>query len=392
MFLAAITKEFKLVFRDLHSVLVLFVMPAVFIIIMSLALQNQFSEEDDFSLKIYYSAAEKSEYSDKFISLLSQRKSFEFIETSTAQDKKSILQVLGDNSKAYLSIPENLFDHFQSDLEGVEPLRLWFSPTIDTRTRLLIESSIQEVLAKTKFSFMHTPQLSTEEKDEGFISEKSIQSSYLYDADKPARKPTAVQQNVPAWLIFSMFFVVIPISTTLITEKQQGTLTRLRTMNVSMGLFLFAKTLPYLLINQVQLIIMLLLGVYLVPLLGGDSLVIGDNYFSLAFMSLAVGISAVGYALLIAVIAKTTEQATSIGGVGNILLGAIGGIMVPKFVMPEYLQAFTAISPMSWGLDGFLDIFLYGKNTSAILTEVAMLLAFGMVMMILALSIFNRQS
>lgn len=392
MFLAAIIKEFKLVFRDLHSVLVLFVMPAVFIIIMSLALQEQFTEESDFSLTIYYSNSEPSEYSDKFIALLSANKNFNFIKTSPTSNSNAIIKVLGSNSKAFLSIPENLFDHFQSNLEGVEPINLWFSPSIDVRTRLLIESAAHEALAKTKLHFMYTPQMSTQEKSQAFIAAESIHSNYLYDKNNPTQKPTSVQQNVPAWLIFSMFFVVIPISTTLITEKQQGTLTRLRTMNISMGLFLAAKTLPYLVINQVQLIIMLLLGIYIVPLLGGDSLVVGNHYFALAFISLAVGISAVGYALLVAVVAKTTEQATSIGGVGNILLGAIGGIMVPKFVMPDYLQTFTMISPMSWGLDGFLDIFLYGSGVTAIMPEVTMLLVFGIILSALALAIFNKQS
>jgi ABC-2 type transport system permease protein len=109
-------------------------------------------------------------------------------------------------------------------------------------------------------------------------------------------------------------------------------------------------------------------------------------------MSLAIGVSAIGYALVVAVSAKTTAQATTIGGVGNILLGAIGGIMVPKFVMPDYLQAFTKLSPMSWGLDGFLDILLYGNGVSAIIPEVIMLLVFGACMLFLALGIFCRTS
>ncbi len=392
MFLAAMIKEFKLVFRDLHSVLVLFAMPSVFIIIMSLALQEQFTEKKDFSFTIYYNNAEKSEYSDQFLAALAKHPFFNFEETKSVSDPAEIITVLGDKSKAFLSIPASLFDHFQSDLEDVESIKIWLSPSIDVRTRLLLETTIYEALAKTKFHFMLTPQISTADKAKDFIAAESLQTTYLYGQKKPGESPTAVQQNVPAWLIFSMFFVVIPISTTLITEKQQGTLTRLRTMNTSIGLFFIAKTLPYLVINQVQLITMLLLGAYIVPLLGGDSLVIGSHYFALAFMSLAIGIAAIGYALLVAVVAKTTEQATSIGGVGNILLGAIGGIMVPKFIMPEYLQAFTYVSPMSWGLDGFLDIFLYGNDIMAILPEVMMLLTFGGVMLALALGIFHRQS
>jgi ABC-2 type transport system permease protein len=47
-----------------------------------------------------------------------------------------------------------------------------------------------------------------------------------------------------------------------------------------------------------------------------------------------------------------------IGGVGNILAAAIGGIMVPRFVMPESMQALTDFSPMAWALDGFHAVIL----------------------------------
>lgn len=390
MFLAATIKEFKLVFRDLHAVLVLFVMPAIFITIMSLALQDEFAEDREFSLQVYYSVAEKNEYTSEFIGHLRGHEGFRFVEVAAGQSD-TITRLPGDDSKAMVAIPADLVDLFQPDLQGVTPVRLWLAPDIDTRTRLLIEAVIYEALARTRLHFTFAPQLSSEMQAGDFIAREALQPVYLYGQEAPGKTPTAVQQNVPAWLIFSMFFVVIPLSTTLITEKQQGTLSRLRTMDVSIGLFLAAKALPYLVINQLQLVGMLLVGVYLVPLLGGDRLVVGDSYGALAAMSLAIGMAAMGYALLVAVIAKTTEQATGIGGVGNILLGAIGGIMVPRFVMPDYLQEFTRISPMSWGLDGFLEIFLYGHGMSAVLGEVAILLAFAAVMLMLALGLFRQQ-
>lgn len=66
-------------------------------------------------------------------------------------------------------------------------------------------------------------------------------------------------------------------------------------------------------------------------------------------MSSAISVSAICFALLIANVSKTTEEATSIGGVLNIIFAALGGIMVPKFVMPEFMQNITSYSPMSWG-------------------------------------------
>src|SRR6266545_1050864 len=44
------------------------------------------------------------------------------------------------------------------------------------------------------------------------------------------KRPTAAQQNVPAWALFGMFFIVVPLSGSLIRERQTGTLRRLMTM------------------------------------------------------------------------------------------------------------------------------------------------------------------
>jgi ABC-2 type transport system permease protein len=391
MFIAAVVKEFKLVFRDMHALLVLFGMPAAFIIIMSLALQNQFSGGDNVTQRIYYSVESNSPAAEKFIAILNDAEYYQFVETPPINNN-DILTVIGEDSQALLVIPSQFDTLFDPSSDSVQSINLWVSPSIDPRNHLLLESLLRAALIETMLSFLQSEEVDDVTNSVDLIAKDSIQSKYLLNQATLYSKPTAVQQNVPAWLIFSMFFVVIPISTTLIAERQQGTLTRLRTMNISLFLFLMAKALPYLLINQLQLVIMLLLGVFLVPLLGGDSLSLGSNIGALMLLSLAVGISAIGYALLVAVIAKTTAQATSLGGVGNILLGAIGGIMVPKFFMPEYMQELTVISPMSWGLDGFLEVLLYGNGVLAILDELLMLVAFGGIMLLLALLIFNKNA
>ena len=97
---------------------------------------------------------------------------------------------------------------------------------------------------------------------------------------------------------------------------------------------MLGKLIPYFCINQIQLLLMLLMGTYIVPLAGGEELVIDGGWGGLVLMSVATSICALGFALLIATLAKTPEQATTLGGTAIILLAAIGGVMVPTFVMP----------------------------------------------------------
>ncbi len=129
---------------------------------------------------------------------------------------------------------------------------------------------------------------------------------------------------------------------------------------------------------------MIAVGIFVVPMLGGDRLEMGASFAALVFISFALSIAALGYAFLIAVITKTTEQATMLGGAGNIILAALGGIMIPTFVMPISMQKISEWSPMNWGLEGFLDVFLRNGDVSLVLSKAMMLSGLGVFLIVIA--------
>jgi ABC-2 type transport system permease protein len=148
---------------------------------------------------------------------------------------------------------------------------------------------------------------------------------------------------------------------------------------------------PYLFINAIQAVVMIGIGVYVVPFFGGTALTLGNSLGGLILIAFSVSFCAIALALLIASVARTTEQATTIGGVLNIIFGALGGIMVPRFVMPGFMQDLSLLSPMSWGLEGFLDIFLRNGSASDPLPESLSLLILGGAMLILTIILLRRQ-
>ena len=74
-----------------------------------------------------------------------------------------------------------------------------------------------------------------------------------------------------------------------------------------------------------------------------------------------------------------------------LLFLCIGGIMVPKFVMPETMRHVAELSPMSWGLEGFLDVMLRGGGLAAIAPEAAGLTGLGLVAILLAGALYQRR-
>ena len=101
-------------------------------------------------------------------------------------------------------------------------------------------------------------------------------------------------------------------------------------------------------------------------------------------MIMATGLAATAFGLALGSIFNTPEQAAAFGSVSVIILAALGGIWVPVFVMPSIMQTISTFSPLNWGLEGFYTIFLRGGGIIAILPQVALLLAFCLVCMIVA--------
>ena len=186
-----------------------------------------------------------------------------------------------------------------------------------------------------------------------------------------------------------MFFIIIPMSTIYINERKQNTLARLNSMNISIFSMMFSKSIPYLIINQIQVLIMLGVGMFIVPFFDTPALEINGSLLALGGISIALSIAAIGVSSLIAVSASSSEQATTIGGILNILLGAVGGVMVPKFIMPESMQKIAELSPMSWGLDGFLEIFLNSADIMMIVDKILLLISFGAIALILSMIILG---
>lgn len=385
MFKYLLKKEFTLIFRDLHALLVLFVMPVIFILIMSLALKNSYSNSVDTPLKVAISSSKNNKSIKTMIESLNKSNFFEAKyleienkkETLYKQEYDFIIEIQRDYIERIKLNDDNfkvsIYSKPDISLQKIELLKNLIS---NASTKIILEDLMlaQKIDTKNVLDF-----------------EAKIQNNYIYKKDNFEIEPTSVQQSVPAWLVFSMFFILIPISNTFINEKNFGTIDRIRSINVSLFPILLGKIVPYYFINQIQVVFMILVGIYLVPLLGGDSLEIKGNIALIFLVSSALSFASISFALLIANISKTTEEATTIGGVSNIILAAIGGIMVPKFVMPKFMQDFSDYSPMSWGLESFLEVFVRGGSFNDISTYLYNMIVFAIICLLLAYTLLKKR-
>lgn len=193
--------------------------------------------------------------------------------------------------------------------------------------------------------------------------------------------PSSVQHNVPAWTIFAMFFIIIPLSVSLIREKDEGTMIRLRTLPGSYADVLAGKFAVFFIVCNIQFVLMLLVGILVLPLVGLPVLNLGGNLLAVAVVGVAVAFAATSAGLFVGTICTTHQQASIGGSVAVLILAAIGGIWVPTYVMPKIMETVSNISPLNWGLNAFYNIFLRGAGVPDILLDSGKLVLFGGAMM-----------
>ncbi|MCM5679174.1 ABC transporter permease [Schlegelella sp. S2-27] len=378
---ALVKKELLALSRDLHGLAALFLMPVIFIVIMSLALKDVYNpplRELAYAVKVH----DEGELAQALLAVWQERHG-----EPRALPVDWVGPLRSGQLKYVLVVEPGLSEELgRAALPRRSVLHLVTEPGMDSNLFNALRAELTAIAGEIKFRAVVSA------VDADAPDTASMQA--LVDAQRHAStgpRPTAVQQNVPAWLVFGMFFVVTSVAGLFIQERSSGTLARLHSLGVGRIMLLASKAVPYLGINAVQAALMLAVGVWLMPVLGGDALSLaGVDWAALTLAVAAVSAAAVGLALALSCLVRTHAQASAVGPILNVLMGAVGGIMVPKFVMPGFMQQLAGLSPMNWGLEALLTVLLRGGDVSATLPHAARLGAFAGAMLVLALFLFRR--
>ena len=135
---------------------------------------------------------------------------------------------------------------------------------------------------------------------------------------------------------------------------------------------------------------MLAVGVYLFPYLDLPKFEVAGKLPELLFVTFFAGLAAIGFGILLGTLTDTQEQSAPLGATSVVILAAIGGIWVPVFMMPDFMQTVSKFSPMNWGLNAYYDIILRDAGYVQVLPKIGLLLLFYFVTVLIAL-IYERK-
>jgi len=414
--LASIRKELLLLVRDRAGLAILFVMPMVLILVMTLIQDVSFRKLDETRLSILFLDEDRDalgvavgkglEQSGFFQAvtaidgtLLTGEKVFQQVAQGHYQIgiviRKGTSEIIRTGARLLirraLSEGDSTIPSAIPKVQDGARIILYFDPVIKNSFKQSIRNALENFTSRieAKIAF----QVFAEELS-AFLLEgrplllehrNSVDFEEIYATNQYNEiVPNSVQHNVPAWTVFAMFFIVIPLTGNLIKERESGTALRLRVMPGSYIHVLSSKILVYLVVCLIQFLLMMLVGITILPLFGLPALDPGHQKLALIILAASTAIAATGYGVMLGTIATTQEQAASFGSVSVVILAAIGGIWVPVFMMPGIMQMLSRISPLNWGLEGFYDVFLRGGGMVEVLPYVALLLGFFIITMSIA--------
>jgi ABC-2 type transport system permease protein len=372
MLAGLIKKELLALSRDVHGLAALFLMPLLFIVVMSLALKD------------VYDAGPAAQ------DLLRLWREGHGDAQPLPADWQA--QLRNGRLKYVIVLEAGLSDELALLSNPREPfIRLLAEPGIDGNLFNALRAEAQAIAGQLKAR--GALQTLGESMAASPTAQRLVQAERFAGGAVGGPRPTSVQQNVSAWLVFGMFFVIAALANLFVEERRCGALARLQSLGVPNAVLLASKALPYFGVNLLQAALMMMVGAWLMPLLGGDALVFAHvKWPALVLVVAAVSAAAVSLALMLSCLVRTHAQAAAVGPVLNVLMAAIGGIMVPTFVMPSFMQALARWSPMNWGLEGLLTVLLRGGGVAAAAPQAGRLLVFAALMLALAWWLFRRRS
>lgn len=397
---AALVKEVLLLRRDVGALVILFLMPLLLVVCVSLVQHGTFKSMTDAQVDVLLVDRDHGRVGQHLREALIASGRFKVhvvgdvdsAKAATASGKNQLAIVLPaelterthhqaraqvNKLMVRMELTEDSVQEMPTD--SGEAVLLYFDPATQPAFRATVKMGLHQVMLRVETEEM----IATLEEEmdvepdtvpvvmNGFIPlvEQAVQ-------EDRGPEPDSTQHNVPAWTVFAIFFLIVPLSIGLVKEKVQRTFVRLKASGASTTVFLLSKVIVYLAVALLQFTAILLLGVFLFPLLGLPGLAVAGHLPLLYLTALLIGLAAIGLGALIGAVTTSHEQAAPFGATLVVILSAIGGIWVPVFAMPPVMQHLALFSPLNWGLSSFYTVLLRNGSLGDLLPWFSALLLF----------------
>jgi ABC-2 type transport system permease protein len=389
-------KDLMLFFHDQRSVILTFLLPLILISLFAFA-YGGIGEFDGRSepVRLLITDLDQTVSSQEIISSIDSLKD---IRTVISNSVKAEELVINGNYACALII----YKGFQDSLVAgnASPLEMVYDRSREMEIAALQQNLISTLMASTG-KIVVKKRIENYLKSQFPYIDKNITDNIARNAtdnndNTPVIKWTSVVgekndtklgliQAVAGTAILMLLFSVAGVGTSILEEKENGTINRLLYSPLKGSTILYSKMLFAFFISILQLTTMFIFA-WLV--LNMD---LSVNIPGLILMITATSFAVSSLGIFLAAVSKTRQQAQNLSTIIILVMSAIGGSMIPLFIMPAVLQKIALLSVNYWGIQGFYDLFWRVLPLKEILPKILILMGIGLIMTLASIQLFKRR-
>jgi ABC-2 type transport system permease protein len=362
-----VSKEFIHIRRDPRTLGIMIVMPLVMLILLGYAATTDIEH-----LRIAVYDGDKSSASRHLIEAYRASNAFDIVQYVASEDELAYLIEHGDVRGA-LVIPAG----YGEKVAGLKQAEVAF----------LIDGS-DATAANTLFSASQSVGQAVGvrliEQKLGMAADQmpgvEVRPRVWYNPDLKSTYFT-----IPGMIVIILFvFTILFTATSIVRERELGTIEQLIITPIRPIELVVAKVLPYVVISFVIVVEVLVIGVSLfgVPINGSIPLLLGLSALFL-LTSLGVGI-------LVSSAATTQQEALLMTIATTLPTIYLSGFMFPIEAMPRWLQVITYVVPARYAMVIMRGIILKGVGLEILFEQVLAVLIFSTIVVVLAATRFKK--
>jgi len=389
-------KDLKLFFHDQRSVILTFLLPLILISLFAFA-YGGIGEFDGRSepLSMLVTDHDQTVSSKEIISRIDSLKDIRIVISDHVKSKELVIK--GKYACALI-----IYKGFQDSLETGKgtPMELVYDRSREMEIGILqqnlirtLMSSTGKIIVKKSIKNYLKDQFPDIDKNK---SDHILRTVIKNDNNTPAIKWTSIVgekndtklgliQAVAGTAILMLLFSVAGVGTSILEEKENGTINRLLYSPLKGSTILYGKMLFAFFISILQLTTMFLFAWLIF------NMDLRVNIPGLILMIIATSFAVSSLGIFLAAVAKTRQQAQNLSTIIILVMSAIGGSIIPLFIMPTILQKIALLSVNYWGIQGFYDLFWRVLPLEEILPKILILTSIGIIMTLASIQLFKKR-
>jgi ABC-2 type transport system permease protein len=174
--------------------------------------------------------------------------------------------------------------------------------------------------------------------------------------------------------VMFLLFTVLDGALAFVRERQRRTLARLLAAPVSRISILLGECGSYFLVGLGQLVLLFAFAkiVFHIPFHG--------SFIGFVLVLLATCWAVTGFGLIIAVLGRTEKQVQGFSILVILVMSALGGSMIPFWLMPEFMQTLASVTITKWAIMGFEAVTWRGLGLIDVALPITVLASIGTVL------------